>query len=194
MVSQRQCRRRSWLSLRRSCLAASWLLLGCSRRAEIEDAPDAGTVPTMEVPRPEGGIPLVEGAPLENTNGQSCAERPVQSACRGANDFGCDFDGWVQQLTKDCQVQTDCHTDGWVEVRLGPEGCATELRMEDPDEAYVACVSEQLREYSCPCAESVGSRFLGLAHDGCDGGVACGTGELRCPPGSTCEQGRCTAE
>jgi hypothetical protein len=193
MVSQRQRGRRSELPLRLSCLAALLLLLGCSRRAEIEDAPDAGSVPNTEVPRPDGGVPLVEDAPLENAEGLSCADRPVQSACRGANDFACDFDGWVQQLAQTCQTQTDCHTDGWVEVLVGPEGCATELRMEDPDPEYVACISEQLSQYSCPCADVWGSRFLGLAHDGCDN-TACGTGELRCPPGTTCQQGKCTAD
>jgi hypothetical protein len=192
MVSQREPRRRSRLSLK-AILLAALSLIGCSRRAEIEDAPDAGTVPTMEVPRPDGGVPLVEDAPLENAEGLRCADRPVQSVCRGANDFGCDFDGWIQQLAELCQTQTDCHTDGWVEVQLGAEGCATELRMEDPDAEYVACISEQLSQYRCPCADVAGSRFLGLAHDGCEE-VACSTGELRCPPGSTCQEGKCVTE
>jgi hypothetical protein len=169
------------------------LLLACSRRAEIENAPDAGSVPTMEVPRPDAGVPVVEDAPLANGQGLACQERPVQSACRGANDFGCDFDGWVQMIAEACQQQTDCHTDGWLEVVLGPEGCATELRMEDPDTDYVECISEQLSQYMCPCADVVGSRFLGLSNDGCEG-VACGTGELRCPPGATCERGECVFE
>ncbi len=195
MVSQRQLRGRSRLSLR---LLALWLstatLLGaCSRRAEIENAPDAGSVPVTEVPRPEGGVPVVEDAPLESPEGLSCAERPSQAACRGANDFGCDFDGWIQTLTEACQTQTDCHTNGWVEVQLGSDGCAAELRMEDPDAEYVACISEQLSQFSCPCADVLGSHFLGLSHDGCTE-TSCGTGELRCPPGSTCQAGKCVSD
>lgn len=174
-------------------LGGTLLLLGCSRRAEIENAPDAGSVPVMEVPRPDGGIPLVEDAPLASGDGLDCKERPRQPACGGTNDFGCDFDGWLQTLAQACQQQTDCHTDGWVEVLVGPEGCATELRMEDPDSAYVACISEQLSRYSCPCMDVLGSRFLGLSHDGC-AGTSCGTGELRCPPGSTCQEGQCAAD
>lgn len=191
MVSQRQLGRRSSVSL--SFAGVSLLLLGCSRRAEIEDAPDAGGVPVMEVPRPDGGIPVVEDAPLANSEGLDCNQRPRQPACGGANDFGCDFDGWLQLLAEMCQQQTDCHTDGWVEVLVGPEGCATELRMEDPDEPYVACISEQLSQYNCPCKDVLGSRFLGLSHDGC-AGSGCGTGELRCPPGTSCRQDECVAE
>jgi len=164
----------------------------CSRRAEIEDTPEGGSVPVQEVPRPDGGVPVVADAALDNAEGLTCAERPTQAACRGANDFGCNFDGWLQALSEDCQQRTDCHTDGWVEVLVGPEGCASELRMEDPDAAYVACLVEQLSQYRCPCSEVLGSRFLGLAHDGCT--ATCGTGELRCPPGSSCQQGACQVD
>lgn len=176
----------------RLALSAAFLLAACSRRAEIENAPDAGNLPVTEVPRPEGGVPLVEDAPLANADGLACADRPTQSACRGANDFGCAFDDWLQTLAQQCQEQTDCHTDGWVEVLIGSDGCASELRMEDPDAAYVACVSALLSQYRCPCQDVLGSRFLGLAHDGCQD-TSCGTGELRCPPGSTCQGGQCVA-
>ena len=179
--------------MRPALLGAALLLFACSRRAEIENAPDAGSVPVTEVPRPADGVPLVEDANLENAEGLTCGERPTQAACRGANDFGCDFDGWLQTLAEACQQQTDCHTDGWVEVLVGPEGCASELRMEDPDAAYVACVTEQLSQYQCPCRDVLGSRFLGLSHDGCTD-TSCGTGELRCPPGSTCQGGQCVAD
>src|SRR5687768_18521325 len=106
MVSQRQRRRRSRLSLI-GALIGGGLLPACERGAEIENAPDTGRVPTVEAPRPDGGVPLVEGAPLDNAQGLRCDERPVQPECRGANDFGCDFDGWVQALAETCQRQTD---------------------------------------------------------------------------------------
>src|SRR5215207_7006057 len=103
------------------------LLSSCSRRAEIENSPDGGQVPVNEVPRPADGVPVVEDAPLSNAEGLTCADRPTQFACRGANDFGCAFDDWFQALTEQCQQLTDCHTDGWVEVFVGSDGCASEL-------------------------------------------------------------------
>jgi hypothetical protein len=165
-------------------------MFGCSRRAEIENAPDAGTVPIMEVPKPEGGVPPVEDAALVHPEGLTCNERPRNGLCGGANDFGCDFDGWFQRLVAECQEQTDCHTDGWVEASVDGDGCASELRMEDPDPELVACLTAELSQYQCPCDNVVGSFYLGLANDGCPGNK-CGTGELRCPPGSTCRDGEC---
>lgn len=192
MVSKRQRRRRRAVSLIAIALGGALLLSGCSRRAEIEDSPETDMLPPMEVPRPEGGVPVVEDAPLANRAELDCKQRPSQADCRGANDFGCEFDRWFQALAATCQQQTDCHTDGWVEVLLSPEGCAAELRMQDPDAAYVACISEQLSQYSCPCASVLGSRFLGLSNDGC--AAACGTGEFRCQPGTTCQQGECVED
>jgi len=171
---------------------AAVVLLACSRRqAEIENVPDAGAVVVPEPSRPDGGVPVVAAAPLENAQGLACRDRPSQAACQGVNDFPCDFDGWFQDLAAGCQRNTDC-TDGWVEAQVGAEGCADELRMEDPDPAFVACISEQLSKYRCPCADVVGSRFMGLGHGECD--TSCGTGELRCPPGSRCQDGQCVVD
>lgn len=185
MVSQRESRRGSRIPL---ILLGALIASSCSRSAEIEQAPEPGEVPVMEIPRPEGGVPVVEDAELSGS--EACNDRPRQQACGGANDFGCDFDGWLRTLAEACQLQTDCRTNGWVEVVVGEEGCATELRMEDPNPAYVSCLTEQLRQYQCPCQNVLGSRFLGLSHDGCSQS-SCGTGELRCPPGSTCRDGEC---
>lgn len=179
--------------MKSACALALLGLIACSRRAEIENAPDAGTLPTMEVPKPEGGVPPVEGAQLEHSDGLGCNERPRNRLCGGANDFGCDFDGWFQRLAAECQQQTDCHTDGWVEASVDGDGCASELRMEDPDPEFVACLTAQLSQYQCPCDNVVGSFYLGLANDGCRGS-ACGTGELRCAPGSTCRDGQCVED
>lgn len=174
-------------------LCTALALLACSRRAEIEDLPDAGNLPTMEVPRPDGGVPLVEESGVSESAPAACEARPSQPACSGTNDFGCDFDAWVQQLTESCQLQTDCRTNGWVEVTVGGSGCATALRMEDPDADYVTCMADQLGQYRCPCRDVSGSRFLGLSHDGC-GDRGCGTGEFRCPEGMSCQAGRCLAD
>lgn len=177
--------------MKRALLLLVLGLLACSRRAEIENAPDAGEVIVTEPPRPDGGVPVVADAPLDNAEGLTCAERPIQQECQGANDFPCDFDGWLQNLAEQCQRRTEC-TDGWVEVQLASEGCAAELRMEDPDPPYVACLTEELSKYRCPCGEALGARFLGLGHGDCSS--ACGTGELRCPPGTTCQQAQCVAD
>jgi hypothetical protein len=193
MVSKREQRRGSRLPLKLVWSIAVLGSLACSRRAEIENAPDAGEIPVTEVPQPDAGVPPVVDASLQNADGLACADRPVQVACVGVNDFPCAFDAWLQTLAQACQVQTDCHTDGWLEVQIGSDGCASELRMEDPDAAYVACIAEQLSRYQCPCADVVGSRFLGLGHDGCIG-ASCGTGELRCPPGSTCRREKCVED
>jgi hypothetical protein len=189
MVSQREPGRRSELSVRIAG-ALLFLLVGCSRRAEIENAPDAGTVPVMEFPKPDGGVPPVEDVELDHPDGLTCGERPRSALCAGANDFGCDFDGWFQRVATECQQQTDCHTDGWVEATVDGDGCASELRMEDPDPDFVSCVTTELAQYQCPCDNVVGSIYLGLANDGCPG-TSCGTGELRCAPGSTCRNGEC---
>jgi hypothetical protein len=192
MVSKRQLRGRGGFSLKLAAFVLALQVLACSRHAEIEDAPE-DTVPVTEVPKPAGGVPVVEDAPLDNAERLSCAERPVQAACQGVNDFPCNFDGWLRQLAQACQTQTDCHTDGWIEVAVDTDGCASELRMEDPDPPYVACITEQLSQYQCPCTDVVGSHFLGLAHDGCID-ASCGTGELRCAPGSHCQSDQCVED
>jgi hypothetical protein len=178
--------------MKRALLWAVLGLLACSRRAEIENVPDAGAVVMMEPPRPDGGVPVVADAPLQNADGLTCAERPIQAECRGANDFPCDFDGWLRDLAEICQQRTQC-TDGWLEVQLGPDGCAAELRMEDPDPPYVACITAALSKYRCPCNAVLSSRFLGLGHGDCSP-PACGTGEFRCPAGSICDQGQCVPD
>ena len=145
----------------------------------------------MQVPLPEGGVPVVEDSGLGAAGAPACQDRPIQAACSGANDFGCAFDDWVGALTSACQMSTDCQTDGWVEVVTDGDGCASELRMEDPEPVYVACMVDALNRYRCgQCGDVLGSRFLGASNDGCPL-LTCGTGELRCPPGSECQQGIC---
>jgi hypothetical protein len=188
LVSQLEQRRAILFPL--SLLLGGLLIAACSRKAEIENAPDGGSMVMMQVPMPDGGVPVVEDAGL-GAGGAACDARPIQPACSGANDFGCAFDEWVRSLTSDCQQATDCRTDGWVEVVTDSEGCASELRMEDPNPDYVACMITALNGYRCgQCGDVLGSRFLGVSNEGC-APQTCSTGELRCPPGSRCEDGIC---
>jgi hypothetical protein len=171
-------------------LALTLGLCMCSRKAEIEDAPDGGGVTPMQIPYPADGVPVVEDSGI-GAGGAACGDRPSQNACMGVNDFPCAFDDWIRTLTDACQNQTDCHTDGWVEVVTDAEGCASELRMEDPDPEYVECLTRELNRYRCgQCADVLSNRFLGASNDGCPE-VTCGTGELRCPPGFVCQAGVC---
>jgi hypothetical protein len=190
LVSKPQLRGTGRVPLSLAGLVLAAVMSTCSRKAEIEDAPDGGTVVMMEIPQPDGGVPSIEDSGL-GAGGAACSDRPSQAACSGANDFGCVFDDWIRALTETCQQATDCHTDGWVEVAADADGCASELRMEDPDADYVACMVSELNRYRCgQCSDVIGSRFLGVSNDGCPE-QACGTGELRCPPGSICTDGVC---
>lgn len=172
--------------------ATSVSALGCSRRAEIDDPIVDEAPPTPELPTPEGGIPPVDDSGLDLSEG-SCEAREGQTACIGSNDFTCAFNRWLNELSEACQTQTGCRTNGWVEVVVGAEGCATELRMDQPNPEFVSCLGEQLNRYRCAtCAEASASRFLGAAREGCEPSeVRCSTGEQRCPPGLSCRDGLC---
>jgi hypothetical protein len=173
-------------------MASVFAVLACSRRVEIENAPDAGDVTVNEPPpRPDGGVPVVTGARFDHPDGVACPDRPVESSCQGANDFPCNFEGWLENVAEVCQRRTQC-TDGWLEVEVGAEGCPTELRMEDPDPPYVECVTDMLSRYRCPCKNVASARFLGLDHGECK--LSCGVGELRCPPGFACQAGECVID
>lgn len=196
MVSHLEHGRRKRFSLTaRLALVASLaaaVSLACSRRAEIDDPKVDELPPVPEVPFPEGGVPVVEDSGVDRAGGD-CEERVGQSACAGTNDFTCAFDRWLLQLSETCQTQTGCRTNGWIEVVLGEQGCAAELRMEQPNPEFVGCVTEQLNRHRCGgCAGVSASRFLGAAREGCEPSeIRCSTGELRCPPGLRCEQGLC---
>lgn len=171
-------------------LAALAWQSACSRQAEIEALPEPSVTPTVEVPLPADGLLVVE-TNLDHPDGLGCNQRPTQQACAGTNDFLCDFERWLEQLTSECQQQTDCRTDGWVEVALDENGCASELRMEFPNPPFADCLSVELRKYQCRCPGVSGSIYLGLGHSGCD---QCGGGELRCRPGLVCRDGECVVD
>jgi hypothetical protein len=168
---------------------------GCSRHADIRDEPDSGTDLGPSAPKPDAGIPLVEDTGLDEPTLLVCGERPENSACRGVNDFPCEFSTWVTSLAEECQQGTGCMTDGWVELELGDDGCATAIYMDQPNDAYVSCLVEALGAYRCPCTAMSFSHFLGVGNDGCNAGpTACQGGEFPCEKGETCVDGVCVAD
>ncbi len=173
------------------CLALTLSLPACSRHADIKDEPDAGADLGPAV-RPDAGIPLLADAGLDDPTFLTCAERAENGACRGANDFPCDFAAWMPQLAQECQTATSCVTSGWVQIDLGDDGCATAIYMDQPNDAYVACLVEKLSTSRCPCAATTFSDFLGISNDGCDEGPPpCGPDEFPCALGEECVQGVC---
>ncbi len=170
-------------------LALIVALGACSRHADIKDEPDAGTDLGPMV-TPDAGIPLVEDAGLDDPTLVACLERPENGACRGANDFPCDFARWVPELAQQCQMATGCVTSGWVQIDLGDDGCAAAVHMDQPTDVYLECLITELGKYRCPCAATSFSEFLGIANDGCPE-LSCGTGEFRCAIGEVCVEGEC---
>ena len=167
----------------------------CSRHADIVDEPDSGTDLGPNAPQPDGGIPIVEGSGLDDPSLDACADRPENVACRGANDFPCDFSAWVPVLAEECQTETGCVTDGWVELELGDDGCASAIYMDQPNPDYVACLVETLGAYRCPCAAMSFNYFLGIGNDGCETGpTPCQGGEFPCGKGEICVDGYCVID
>ena len=194
MVSHAEPRR-----AQRPRLIAAFLLIAgsidCSRQADIRDEPDSGTDLGPTAPQPDGGIPPVENAGLDNPSFVACAERPENGACRGANDFPCDFSAWVPMLAEQCQTETGCVSSGWVELELGDDGCATAIYMDQPNEDYVACLVETLGAYRCPCAAMSFAHFLGIGNEGCTSGpTPCGSGEFPCDKGEVCVDDVCVPD
>jgi hypothetical protein len=187
LVSYSLVRRASILSL-----VVTLSFAGCSRRVEVENAPEGAETPITEPPRPDGGVPVVADAGLDAPELQACVDRPNQTSCRGANDFGCAFDAWLIQVIRACHEELRCMPNGWLEVQTDIDGCGAELRMEDPRPPFVACLTEQLTEFRCPCPNVTAARYLGASNPEC-AAVACGTGELRCPPAQRCVDGLCEA-
>jgi hypothetical protein len=177
-----------------------WALLlgvaaGCSRKADIRDEPDAGTIPPPEVPLPDGGIPELEDAGLDDPEFPACPAREEDEDCRGVNDFPCDFAYWVPVLAQECQQATGCETNGWVEIELGDDGCASALHMDQPNEAFVSCVVHELGTHRCPCEAQSVRHFLGLDNDGCvPPDRDCRSGEFPCDVGQICVDGSCVAD
>jgi hypothetical protein len=194
MVSHAERRRAFRPALITVVALSAW---ACSRHADIQDEPDGGTNLGPSAPQPDAGIPAVEDTGLDDPSLLACADRPEaeNGACRGANDFPCDFSGWVPLLAEQCQTETGCVTNGWVEIELGDDGCASELRMDQPNADYVACLVQTLGAYSCPCEAMSFGHFLGVGNEGCETGPSpCTSGEFPCAGGQICVDGFCVVD
>jgi len=169
-------------------LALALALAGCSRRGELFDRPDASLDASPTV---DASIPVVEDSGIDDPSLPACRERPTGD-CQGANDFPCSFEPWMYEVAAACQEATDCRTNDWVEVRTGPDGCVSEIRMVEPRADYIACLVETFGSYACPCQETAAAYFLGLGNDGCE--PPCGVGEFPCPSGQSCVAGMCVPD
>lgn len=146
-----------------AALGASAQLGACDRHADIRDEPDTGVIK----PQPQldaGDIPELDSG-LESDAYPSCADRP-EGDCRGTNDFVCDFAPWATRTASSCQQSTGCKTNGWLEVKMGADGCVVEIGMDQPNDDIVACLLAEFGAVRCPCSEGTITHFFGLANDG----------------------------
>jgi hypothetical protein len=172
---------------------STWLLVasgGCSRQTELRGEADAGSgINAQNLPE-AGALPEIPDTGLDDPSRMACAKRPTGN-CVGANDFPCDFSRWVTQAANDCQTATDCKADGWVGAQMTEEGCVSSLHMEEPEDAFVACMVEALGPFRCPCGEGFAAAYLGLDNDGCFHGCS---DELPCTSGYRCISGFCVEQ
>ncbi len=138
-------------------------LEACERSADIRVEVDNTVIdhaPSVEA----GPIPVVDSG-LESDAFTSCPDRPVGD-CVGSNDFLCGFEKWMKSTAENCQTMTNCQTNGWLEVKMGENGCVTEIRMEHPNEAIVGCLVAEFGSFRCPCGEVEGSHYYGSLNTG----------------------------
>lgn len=141
-----------------------WLELGaCVRHADIRDEPD-GSVIGVGPELDSGDIPELDSG-LGTDAFPPCSERPL-GACYGTLDFPCGFEGWTIKLAEGCFKQTGCETNGWVEVKMGGDGCVQSIGMDQPNDAIVACMLTELGTVQCPCMGGEIKHFFGLANTG----------------------------
>lgn len=145
-------------------LLALAFVVGCDRSAEIYDTPTAEVVPDS-VPRPETPLAPVD-VDFNAPEHLPCAERSL-ARCEGGTDFPCMPEVFLEPALRDCFTESDCRVDGWVEIDLGDDGCAEELRMEDPDPDFIDCAAERLTLGRCVCGAWTLELFFGLGNDGC---------------------------
>lgn len=173
--------------------ALSGLLLAvlagaCSRQLELYDEPDASAAPVGSGPQPPAEIPEVVGSGVGGAEHPACGERPT-GKCQGANDFPCDFSGWVERAVPDCQQAADCRANGWVRVVLASDGCVSAIGMVEPEPAFIACLVQEFGSFGCPqCSAMEATHYLGEGNDGCI--VACERDD-DCRAEEFCEKGYC---
>lgn len=152
----------------------------CSRQADIVDEIDASvtTTPTFA---PDADIEPLDAGLGSDAFG-ACETREL-GGCVGSNDFPCAFAQWVKQTATKCHEATLCQATGWLEVEMGGDGCVTQIGMEQPNEAVIACLRAEFGGFRCPCSEGLVHYYF-VASDGCT--YPCGSGEFPCPAGLVC--------
>jgi hypothetical protein len=147
--------------------AGAYLPLGaCSRHVEIYDYEIGSTFvpePTLDA----GDIPALDSG-LESDAFPPCAERP-SGTCAGPVDFPCQFASWATDTADRCHTDTNCKTNGWLEVTMGPDGCVTSIGMDQPNDEMIACLLAEFGSVHCPCTEAELTYFFGLGNmEGCE--------------------------
>lgn len=155
------------------CTKALWALAvmlssaligqACQRQADLLDEPD-GTITTSPNPQYDGDVPLLD-AGLGSDAYASCADRPV-GECKGPNDFICGFAEWVRATARECQIETGCKTNGWLTVKLGADGCVSDIGMDRPNPEIVSCLLETLTGEHCLCDAMEATYYFGEGHSG----------------------------
>jgi hypothetical protein len=135
---------------------------GCRRQADIRDEPDGSLTVG---PKLDAGELVVVDSGLESDAYPACADRPT-GECVGSNDFPCAFEGWVAGTAQDCQKATGCNTNGWLEVKMGADGCVVEIGMEKPNDEMIACLVAEFGFFRCPCGEVEASHLFGYGNTG----------------------------
>lgn len=142
---------------------ASVELAACARHADIRVEPDASSLdigPNLdagEIPELDSGIGSDAYAP--------CSERPL-GECYGTLDFPCGFEGWALKIAESCFQATGCKTNGWLEVKMGLDGCVSAIGMDQPNDEIIACMLPELGAVQCPCTGGEISHFFGLGNTG----------------------------
>jgi hypothetical protein len=142
----------------------------CSRQADLLDEPDAISgphIPSLD----SGNIPVIDSG-VETDAYPACAARPV-SGCQGPVDFPCGFKSWADFAARQCQLRTNCSAKGWLQVKLGDDGCVATLGMDQPSDAIVSCLAAELTASRCPCHSLETTYFFGLANSP-DAGLCAG--------------------
>lgn len=136
----------------------------CSRQADLVDEPDVGVKPPKLIDKPDVDIPPLDSG-LAGDAFQSCDDRPT-GECVGPNDFPCSFNKWALEIARDCQWETSCQTNGWLEVHMDASGCVDEIAMDEPNQEIVDCLIAAYGAVQCPCGEAEVAYFFGLGNPG----------------------------
>jgi hypothetical protein len=133
------------------------------RHADIRDEPDAAII-TPDPVLDAGDIPVLDSG-LGTDAFPPCGERPL-GECYGTLDFPCGMEGWVIKTAEACQEATSCATNGWLEVKMGADGCVQAIGMDQPNDAIVACILAEMGTVQCPCSITESTYFFGFGNDG----------------------------